>query len=87
MKRREGFVSNSSSSSFIIETKFISDDLLERAEVKASESDPVWTIDKIGKYYHFDTWMDNFSMNEYLTKYNGVPEGAIIWDFDENMLD
>lgn len=89
MKIRNGFVSNSSSSSFVIETKFISDDLLERARKKGSQGDGFdnWSIEKIGKYYKFDTWMDNFDMIEYLTKYNNVPKKAIIWDFNENMLD
>jgi len=80
MKNRHGFVSNSSSSSFVISKHFISsyqaDKIRDHAEVAG---DDAWRVEDEGKVIKLSTWMDNFDIEEYLWGI-GVPKEAIKWE-------
>lgn len=91
MKIREGFVSNSSSSSFIINLNNISKNQLQQIE-NHSESKSYKTmygkdkfqcwdilINKKQNTVHGSTSMDNFDMGEYLDTI-GVRSDHIEWD-------
>ena len=90
MKIRQSFVSNSSSSSFVINAKKITAHQLYQIEnyeeiskeyQSYHESDDYcsdnWYIDNHGGRIELSTHMDNFDMREFLD-YIGVPEDAII---------
>lgn len=75
MKTRIGFVSNSSSCSFIIKKadltqsqEYIVENYQECA-LKSTEAYPDevndWTMYEYANYYNFRTFMDNFSLNEF----------------------
>lgn len=92
MKTRQGFVSNSSSSSFIIQKKDLT--VEQYASIKnhievakgmssdamqyASDGD-AWNIHEDKDTLRGDTFMDNFSMYEFMTEI-GVPEKAMNFD-------
>lgn len=86
MKIRQGFVSNSSSSSFIISTNKISvaqlELLKEHAESKEFKDDKylgpydAWDIDEKDGYISCHTIMDNFDLYEYALKI-GIKEEDI----------
>lgn len=75
MKTRSGFVSNSSSSSFIIKKEDISE--LQVALIKMHDqfADPgdEWEITEDEEYIKGSTWMDNFDMDYYLSNLNIDP--------------
>jgi len=77
MKNRDGFVSNSSSSSFVVNKHYVSgyqmDKIRDHAEVAGNDA---WDIDDNGDTIKLSTYMDNFSMREYLWKI-GVPKHAL----------
>jgi len=94
MKQRNGFVSNSSSSSFIIERKNLSDDQVKSirnhieyynehfsqlpGHYEQTDRDS-WSI-RIGeKSVSGYTYMDNFPMDELLERI-GINEDDIEWD-------
>jgi len=84
MKKRDGFVSNSSSSSFIVNKHYISMyqmDLIRAHKDKVHADYDVWNIDDLGDVIRFSTGMDNFDMEGYLVEI-GVPEHAIQCDRD-----
>ena len=95
MKFRTGFVSNSSSSSFMIPRRYVSDDQLEKIYNHMSHGkihDDYYGF--VGCYDDYNSWgigddenyvtgsasMDNFSMYTYLTKFLGINEDVIKWD-------
>ena len=91
MKIRLGFVSNSSSSSFVVSKHFISgyqlDQIRNAAEwgkrlgIDYSECAADWTITENEAEVEGDTWMDNFDFREFLVKI-GVPEQHIHYTHD-----
>ena len=68
MKIRSGFVSNSSSSSFILDLSKITTKQFNKIKEK-NVSLPgldAWTIDvSEGGLVYFNTWMDNFSIEDW----------------------
>jgi len=77
MKIRNGFVSNSSSASFVIDRKYVNQDMLNKIcdheDVAEGEE---WTVVTNDKEIICTTYMDNFDLLEYVRKI-GVPEEAI----------
>jgi hypothetical protein len=77
MKIRNGFVSNSSSASFVIDRKYVSQDMINKIfdheDVAEGEE---WTVVMNDKEIICSTYMDNFDLLEYVRKI-GVPEEAI----------
>ena len=88
MKMRNGFVSNSSSSSFVIMKRDLTEDQLrqirDHAEIAADMvdldgADQPWSIDEDDFMIKGSTWMDNFDMSDYLDRI-GVEATNIRWD-------
>ena len=88
MKRRFGFVSNSSSSSFIINLRDISAEQLVKIQnhvefgkendILYCDPSDAWTIEVTGIDVRGQTNMDNFSMEDFLRRI-GVPADKITW--------
>ena len=80
MKVRSGFVSNSSSSSFIVKLKYISDyaleKMLEEALFNQNEYD-AWSFEQEDGYLIGRTDMDNFDAISSLVNY-GVPRDVFV---------
>lgn len=67
MKIRNSFISNSSSSSFLVNRENISNKQLKKIHTVNSEQDiNAWTIMETDEYISFSTWMNNFDMVGYL---------------------
>jgi hypothetical protein len=92
MKRRHGFVSNSSSSSFVIGlSKLTADQVfkierhIETAnldnfdEIEWKTIDCKWSIEVTEDFVRGDTWMDNFDMHAFLKRI-GVNMDDVRWD-------
>lgn len=79
MKIRNGFVSNSSSSSFVVKKSYLSEyeiNLIRNHEdVAGCEA---WTISETDDTISGSTWMDNFSMFQYM-KEIGVYMKYVQW--------
>ena len=89
MKRRTGFVSNSSSSSFIIGNSKLTlgqiDDIVRHSVVAKERMpeiewpDDYWSIEVSFDYVKGSTMMDNFDMYKFLENI-GVAEDDIEWE-------
>ena len=92
MKLRQGFVSNSSSSSFWIKLDELTGKQIRRIKnhaAKMREVDPhipphqvddyAWDIEMDEDFIGGQTWMDNFDMHFFLTERLGVAEDLIKW--------
>jgi hypothetical protein len=96
MKTRNGFVSNSSSSSFLINTFYLSDFQIEsiknykevasKSKIKYCSSDDFnWSIKIVERINGYDdisgfTIMDNFDMHYFLTEILDIDREHIKWD-------
>jgi hypothetical protein len=88
MKNRHGFVSNSSSSSFVIrkedisekQIRMISNHVEESEDMLDMYSDDGWGIEEDEFIIKGSTSMDNFDMSEFLNRI-GVPNSVIKWDY------
>lgn len=69
MKIRNGFVSNSSSSSFVVKKAYLSEHQLDmiRNHHEIADDD-AWTITETDTTISGSTWMDNFSMFQHMKK-------------------
>jgi hypothetical protein len=75
MKSRMGWVSNSSSSSFIIKKEHLTDFQIEKIYNHGEEGEKlgldyakeVWSIEDGEDHLGFSTWMNNFDMKNFLT--------------------
>jgi hypothetical protein len=81
MKKRYGFVSNSSSSSFLILKRYLSEDQLEKIRNHSISgrqyaSEWPWTVTEDEDKIEAFTIMDNFDFLEYLEEI-GVPKKRI----------
>lgn len=91
MKYRHGHVSNSSSSSFVLDVGAISglqlSQILDHATIGKKLGIPwagsdAWSVTVEGNTLSGSTSMDNFDMHQFLTAI-GVPEDAVRWDEDD----
>lgn len=82
MKIRYGFVSNSSSSSFLINKNKLSSEQVEKIYNHQLDKDfgegEDWTIQEVGECIMGFVGMDNFDMETYLLKI-GIAEEDVAW--------
>lgn len=89
MKKRTGFISNSSSSSFIILKSHLSAEQIDKIKNHSSLGkelgieywDDAWSIHESDNEIVGTTWMDNYPMHHFLTKI-GVNEDHVKWGHD-----
>ena len=93
MKIRNGFVSNSSSSSFVIPKDKLTFEQIQQIYNHTSEAEKhfeyydfgdiydSWYIDENEYYIMGSCIMDNFSMYEFLINYMKIDRQLIKWDY------
>lgn len=97
MKMRLSFVTNSSSSAFLIAKKYLSEKQIEAIrmhselgqKLKLQWAGDSWNIDENDDFITGDTYMDNFNISE-LFDIIGIPSAVIFWNefgFDLNDLE
>ena len=92
MKIRTGFVSNSSSSSFIVSKKVLSEDQILKIknhityaqvnfpQIEWAEEDQRWSVEETDEQIKMFTGMDNFDMHEFLLALN-IEDENIKYEF------
>ena len=80
MKSRLGFVSNSSSSSFLIEKKNVSAWQISgvKEHVEYAPLGEAWHVEDTGNFILAETPMDNFDLRWYAVVYLHIPEEFLI---------
>lgn len=97
MKMRLSFVTNSSSSAFLIAKKYLSDKQMQAIRMHSELGQKLgldwaqdrWNIDENEDFITGDTYMNNFCMSE-LFKIIGIPTTVVFWNefgFDLNDLE
>ena len=90
MKVRQGFVSNSSSSSFVVAKAYLSKDQIERLNTLCLTSvgpyHDTWTINEDEYNVRGFTCMNNNmhdegGLEDWMQK-SGFPMGAVVWEYD-----
>lgn len=92
MKQRLGHVTNSSSSSFLISKKFLNSNQIEAIwkhsklgkMLGLSYPEEEWDIEESEHFISGETYMDNFSMYEFL---NIIGATGVVWDEDESAIE
>jgi len=91
MKIRMGFVSNSSSSSFVVSKRVLSEEQITAIgnhieyssknfpQISWADENQYWNIDETDEQIRMYTGMDNFDMKEFLLAL-GVKEDDIKWE-------
>ena len=79
MRKRLGFVSNSSSSSFVIKLKDISGEQLEKILNNKEAIEAGWSFSVEDSKVEGYVTIDNYSMHDFLQEIN-VPERVIEWE-------
>lgn len=87
MKIRTGFVSNSSSSSFVINKNYLSAEQIVLIKNHSEEglkfdipwAEDAWFIEETENYIKGNTFMDNFDMRRFLERI-GVDMDCVEWD-------
>lgn len=80
MKIRNGFVSNSSSSSFIVSKRFITEEQMDNIRNLKYTELCFWHIEEDEVYFCGRTDMDNFDMHDYMTNI-GVDMEHVKWSW------
>lgn len=82
MKIRRGFVSNSSSSSFILDKKQMTDNQMEMMRKYINPSSEWWDITEDENEFQGYTLMDNGDMRNYFKKINLLYSAVILYEED-----
>lgn len=81
MKKRYGYVSNSSSSSFCIFKRHLTASEIEKIENHPAKHGDHWYIQEEEGKLLGEVSMDNFNMGEYLEEI-GIPDEIVHWGYD-----
>ena len=91
MKIRSGFVSNSSSSSFIVPKNCLNETqinlIVNHNKTELPYAHQAWKIQETETELSGSTWMNNFDMRQFM-KDIGVPMDYVTWDGNdlENLM-